>query len=198
MKKRVYISGPMTGIVPDDAAKNREEYMARFHRAELLLINAGYWVVNPCRLAPCRSQRLYRWMVRMFGQDGAYMLALLYDLWQLHKCDLIYKIPGWKESRGANVESCFAFHYDVWVLPTKTREKIDRKMSNYIIRREEALRQAKGTEEPSEEHSRHPKRMWAVSIKGRRTELFESMPDAMAYGDSTGESYDIVSVVSPE
>lgn len=117
--KRVYISGQMTGL-------SREEYLARFAKAEELLKEQGYTVVNPTKFFICR----HLWAYRIVGYVG----ALLYDLWRLNQCDLIYKMPGWKQSRGANIESCWAFHQNICLLYTKTREKIDKKMAKFIVR----------------------------------------------------------------
>ena len=119
MSKRVYISGQMSGLP-------REEYLARFAKAENLLRQEGFTVVNPARLLPSR----WPWLYRLMG----YRLTLLYDLWRLSRCDLIYKIPGWKESHGANIESCWAYHQNICLLYTKTREKIDKKMAKFIDR----------------------------------------------------------------
>ena len=118
--KKVYISGQMSGLP-------REEYLARFAKAESLLRQEGFAVVNPARLLPSR----WPWLYRLMG----YRLTLLYDLWRLSRCDLIYKIPGWKESHGANIESCWAYHQNICLLYTKTREKIDKKMAKYIEKR---------------------------------------------------------------
>ena len=120
MSKRVYISGQMSGLP-------REEYLARFAKAESLLRQEGFAVVNPARLLPSR----WPWLYRLMG----YRLTLLYDLWRLSHCDLIYKIPGWKESHGANIESCWAYHQNICLLYTKTREKIDKKMAKFIDRK---------------------------------------------------------------
>jgi hypothetical protein len=126
MSKRVYISGQMTGIP-------REEYLARFAKAEELLKQEGYAVVNPARLLPSR----WPWLYKMLG----YNLTLLYDLWQLSKCDIIYKIPGWKESSGSNIESCWAYHTNICLVLPKIRQRIDLKMAKFIDKaneREEA------------------------------------------------------------
>lgn len=117
--KKVYISGQMSGLP-------REEYLARFAKAESILRQEGFTVVNPARLLPSR----WPWLYRLMG----YRLTLLYDLWRLSHCDLIYKIPGWKESHGANIESCWAYHQNICLLYTKTRERIDKKMAKFIDR----------------------------------------------------------------
>ena len=140
-KRRVYISGQMTDLVPDDPEKNREEYMARFHRAEMLVANEGYWAVSPTRFAPCRWPWMYRLLERMVGRRTAYILVLLYDLWKLSQCNIIYKIPGWKESKGASIESCWAFHMGLWTLPTQHRERIDRRMAKFIEKRNLKLKE---------------------------------------------------------
>lgn len=116
-KKRVYISGQMSGI-------ERAEYLARFAKAEELLRKEGFRVTNPARLLPSR----WPWIYRLLG----YRLTLLYDLWMLSRCDIIYKIPGWKESHGANIESCWAYHMNICLIYPKTRERIDKKMAKFI------------------------------------------------------------------
>ena len=127
-RKVIYISGPMTGMP-------REDYMAIFHKAEMLLGAAGFHTVNPTRFAPCR----WPWMFKILG----YRITLLYDLWQLSKCQFIYKMPGWRESKGAQIESCWAFHFGMWTLPTKMRETIDKKMCKYIERLKNDRKQKK-------------------------------------------------------
>ncbi len=87
--KKVYISGPISGL-------DREEYMARFAFAELLMKKEGYKVLNPTRLAPCREP----WLYKLLG----YKLTLLYDLWHLMRCTHIFMLPGWTDSKGSSIE----------------------------------------------------------------------------------------------
>ena len=122
-KKKVYISGKISGLP-------REQYLSIFHKAEKELGSLGYWVVNPCRFAPCK----YIWLYKLIG----YTLTLLYDLWRLSRCDRIYKIPGWKESKGAMVEGAFAFNFKIYQLPQKERDKLDKRMAKYIEKIKEA------------------------------------------------------------
>lgn len=99
--------------------------------AEKLLKDAGYEVVNPTKFFICR----HLWAYRMLG----YVPTLLYDLWRLSRCDLIYKIPGWQQSKGANVESCWAWHFKIWQPATKYREQMDKKMAKLIVKQEMGL-----------------------------------------------------------
>ena len=106
---RVYISGPMSGL-------EREYYLEIFKRAEQSLRAQGYTkVVNPIRVWVCR----WPWLYRIVG----YRLTLLYDLWLLMRCDLIYKLPGWQQSRGANIESCVAYHFKIYTVPDNITKK---------------------------------------------------------------------------
>ena len=115
---RVYISGPMSGL-------EREQYLELFRRAEQSLRSQGYTkVVNPIRVWACR----WPWLYKIVG----YRLTLLYDLWLLTRCDLIYKIPGWRDSRGANIESCVAFHFKIWPVPQIYIKRIDKKLAKLI------------------------------------------------------------------
>ena len=105
----------------------REQYMELFRRAEQSLRDQGYRnIVNPIRVWSCR----WPWLYRLVG----YRLTLLYDLWLLMRCDMIYKIPGWKDSRGASIESCVAFHFGLWTLPTTKRERIDKRLAKAMAK----------------------------------------------------------------
>ena len=112
---KVYISGPMSNLT-------REQYMELFMRAEQSLRAQGYRkVVNPIRVWACR----WPWLYKIVG----YRLTLLYDLWLLMHCDLIYKLPGWRDSRGANIESCVAFHFKIWPVPESQTKRLDKRLA---------------------------------------------------------------------
>ena len=103
----------------------RQQYLEMFRRAEQSLRSQGYTkVVNPIRVWACR----WPWLYKIVG----YRLTLLYDLWLLTRCDLIYKIPGWRDSRGANIESCVAFHFKIWPVPQSDIKRIDKKLAKLI------------------------------------------------------------------
>ena len=124
--QRVYISGPLTDAVT--GMPSLENCIA-FQKAVSLLRKEGYVrQVNPTRVWVCRWPRLYRILAWITSEHTAYLIVLLYDLWLMLHCDLIYKIPGWRESRGAQIESCIAYHFKVWTVPLKTRERIDKKL----------------------------------------------------------------------
>ena len=115
---RVYISGPMSNL-------SREQYLELFKRAEQSLRSQGYTrVVNPIRVWACR----WPWLYRIVG----YRLTLLYDLWLLMRCDQIYKLPGWRDSKGANIESCVAFHFKIWPVPDSQTKKLDKRLAKLI------------------------------------------------------------------
>ena len=126
--KRVYISGPMSNLT-------REQYMELFRRAEQSLRAQGYTkVVNPIRVWACRWPWLWKVLTYITSEHTAYTLVLLYDLWLLSRCDLIYKLPGWRESRGASVESAVSYYFKIWTIPLKTRERIDKKLVNAMTK----------------------------------------------------------------
>ena len=115
---KVYISGPMSNLT-------REQYLELFRRAEQSLRDQGYQrIVNPIHVWACR----WPWLYRIVG----YRLTLLYDLWLLLRCNQIYKLPGWKESRGANIESCVAYHFKIWPVPQSVIKKLDKKLAKLI------------------------------------------------------------------
>ena len=116
---RVYISGPMSSL-------SREEYTRRFMLAEQLLRQQGYQhIVNPIRIWACRFPRFHQFLAWLLGERQAYILVLLYDLWLLTRCNRIYKLPDWRNSRGAQVESCVAFHFSVFTVAKPVREVVD-------------------------------------------------------------------------
>lgn len=120
--ERIYISGPMTGLT-------REQYAERFRLAEAMLRRNGYTkIINPIRVWSCR----FRWLFRIVG----YRLTLLYDLFQLTRCQRIYKMPGWRKSRGAQIESCVAYHFGQYTLTKPLRDIIDAAIQEVINRQE--------------------------------------------------------------
>lgn len=79
--KKVFISGPMTGL-PN---YNREA----FDEAEEMLLKAGFTVVNPAK----------------FGIDGMTDADIArIDLNALLSCNYIYQLEGWTYSKGASAE----------------------------------------------------------------------------------------------
>ena len=118
-KRRIYISGPMTGIEP-------REYRRRFREAETILRRHGYGCINPCRVWPCRFPWLYRLMNALLGKRLAYAVILAYDLILLMtRADGIAMLPGWEQSRGARIENYTARHFPMMGISRETREEID-------------------------------------------------------------------------
>ena len=109
---KVYISGRMSGVA-------REEYLAQFRDAETKLRKHGFTrIANPIRVWVCRWPWMWKIFVGITSEHTAYTLVLLYDLWLLSRCDTIYMMPGWRESRGARIENFFAGYYDKNMITT--------------------------------------------------------------------------------
>lgn len=83
MKKRLYLSGPMTGI--------KDLNIPAFNKAAKKLRAAGYVVINPPELD--RIERSDTW-------EG----CLRRDLRFVVTCDAVATLPRWTKSRGANLE----------------------------------------------------------------------------------------------
>jgi len=80
--KKVFISGPMTGL-PDFNRK-------AFFEAEEKLRNAGFSVFNPAWLR--------------FDEFWDSKAIATVDLAALSQCDYIYQLEGWENSLGATAE----------------------------------------------------------------------------------------------
>ena len=119
MKRRIYISGPMTGIEP-------REYRRRFREAETILRRHGYGCINPCRVWPCRFPWLYRLMNALLGKRLTYAVILAYDLILLMtRADGIAMLPGWQASRGAQIENYTARHFPMMGISRAVTEEIE-------------------------------------------------------------------------
>lgn len=88
--RRIYLSGPMTGI--DDL--NRP----LFKRYENTVRAMGFNPINPHDIKPTDAHGL------PYTGEAGYDHFLLSDIEVLVKCDGILMLPGWEQSRGAKVE----------------------------------------------------------------------------------------------
>ncbi len=86
-KRRVYISGPITGT---------DDYLERFAKVEGELIEQGYSVINPARTNAT------------LPIDTEYEEYMSVAFTLLDLCDTIYMMKGWQDSRGANREYGYA------------------------------------------------------------------------------------------
>ena len=82
-KKKVYISGPITGT---------KDYMAKFSMAHLSLSKKGYSVVNPAMVNA------------MLPEDTTYDEYMAMSFAMLDMCDSVYMLDGWEKSKGAKME----------------------------------------------------------------------------------------------
>ena len=119
-KRKIYLSGPMTGIEP-------REYRRRFREAETILRRHGYGCINPCRVWPCRFPWLYRLMNVLLGRRLTYAVILAYDLMLLMtRADGIAMLPGWQASRGAQIENYVSMHFWMQGISKTVMEEIER------------------------------------------------------------------------
>ena len=120
MKRRIYISGPMTGIEP-------REYRRRFREAEAILRRHGYGCINPCCVWPCRFPWLYRLMNALLGRRLTYAVILAYDLILLMtRADGIAMLPGWQASRGAQIENYVSQNFWMQGISKAVTDEIER------------------------------------------------------------------------
>jgi hypothetical protein len=91
----VYISGKVTGL-------DIEISKQLFQDAETKLIELGYEVINPLKL-PNDHDKTWESYMRV---------CITY----LTKCDAIYMIDGWENSKGANLEYYLAYELKLKVI----------------------------------------------------------------------------------
>lgn len=82
MIKRIYISGPMTGL-PD-------LNFPAFHAAAEQLRSRGFEAVNPAEICT--------------DTDGDWFACMRADIRALCDCDALALLPGWADSKGAHLE----------------------------------------------------------------------------------------------
>ena len=120
MNRRIYLSGGMSGV-------ERADYVRRFGEAERILRRHGYGCINPCRVWACRWPWIYRAMECVLGKQLAYAVVLCYDLLLLMtRADGIAMLPGWRASRGAQIENYVARHFHMMGISKAAAEEIER------------------------------------------------------------------------
>ena len=91
--KRVYLSGPMTGIADNN--------FPAFHEWAARLRADGFDVVSPAELPEAET----------------WELCLRKDMRELPTCDAIALMPGWERSKGAHLELHVAHRLGMEVMP---------------------------------------------------------------------------------
>lgn len=94
---RIYISGRISGLTP-------EEVRVKFNRAHEQLVQTcpGWHVVNPLTLHQAEEQEWIDYMAT--------------DIAELLKCEAIYMLPDWAQSRGARLEYTIARELGIIVI----------------------------------------------------------------------------------
>ena len=91
--KRIYVSGPMSGLP--------ESNFPAFHAEAARLRALGYEVVNPAEInvgqEPCAVSNKAAW-------DDFYNRCMRADIREMMDCDAIALMPGWERSKGAHLE----------------------------------------------------------------------------------------------
>lgn len=96
MKKTIYISGKVTGT---------SDYKERFAAAEQRLRLQGWRVINPVRKTAHMNPKTTLW--------SEYMRVCIR---LLTRCDAIYLLRGWRQSKGAIIEQRLAVDLDLDII----------------------------------------------------------------------------------
>jgi hypothetical protein len=107
-KKKIYISGKITGLIFEDA-------FAKFREAEIHFLNLDYEVVNPMKLT--------------HNHDKSWESYMKEDLKAMMDCDAIALLANHKDSKGALIEKELAIQLDFMVfcqyyLPSPLDDKV--------------------------------------------------------------------------
>ena len=97
-KKKVYISGKMRGLNP-------EQFAPIFEKARRFLESKGYEVVNPVDFEEEKMKTCECWAD-----------FIIFDLPILKTCNAIYMLQNWQDSWGAKVEFDFANGHGLEIL----------------------------------------------------------------------------------
>lgn len=95
---KIYISGKISGL---DVA----DYTSKFNSAEARLkrcFGSDVQIINPLSINPFLG--IKNWY--------CYMIT---DIWQLLKCDSVYLLDNWHDSRGARIEYKVAKWRNMWI-----------------------------------------------------------------------------------
>lgn len=109
MRMKIYISGKITGL-------NIEVARANFKRAERMLQAKGYETVNP--------------FDNGVSQDASWEHHMCVDLHNLRKCEYIYQMSNWVDSRGAKCEYKEAIKAGIKIL---RYEDLERELKQYDL-----------------------------------------------------------------
>lgn len=80
---KIYISGKISGL-------KIEKVKEKFFKAEIMLISLGYIPVNPIYVSP-------------FDESKGWHDYMVDDISALLKCEAIYMLKDWGQSRGARI-----------------------------------------------------------------------------------------------
>ncbi len=81
--QKCYIAGKVSGL-------DENVYRANFRRAEIAVSILGYEPVNPVELP--------------HDHDHTWLSYMREAMIEMLKCDLLYVLPGWEDSKGASIE----------------------------------------------------------------------------------------------
>ncbi len=105
-KNKIYVSGKITGLTYMEASR-------LFQKAETKLLAQGLEVVNPFKLSPlCMTERE--------GGKPHWTDHMRADIIELCRCNEIYMMEGWENSKGANIERQLAIDLGMNVIYEKT------------------------------------------------------------------------------
>jgi hypothetical protein len=93
--KKIYISGKITGLDYEDALR-------KFNEAEEFLKLAEHEVVNP--------------MTIEHNHDKTWESYMKVDLIEMLKCDVVYMLKNWHDSKGARMEFDIAEKLGIQIL----------------------------------------------------------------------------------
>lgn len=97
MTRRIYLSGPMTGL--------RDLNFPSFHREAKRIRALGHQVVNPAEID--------------HAPNASWNDCMRRDLAELLTCDTLALLPGWHSSAGAHLEMHIAHRVGIDILEAK-------------------------------------------------------------------------------
>lgn len=108
VKPILYLSGPIAGI---------DDFEQRFEKAEAFLAEAGYPIINPCKVPPIV-------MGSRFTHEQAWIQYMRGDIAAMMRAGGVALLSGHEKSSGSHLEKRIAFELGIPIMTVEQWERL--------------------------------------------------------------------------